>query len=290
MALANADASARTLAGLRVLVFGLWLVKTALAPNTPLAELPAALFDPPGLTSLLPATVWETLLSPIGSRLLQGVTVAAVAAAVIGLGRNAVALTACALLAVNEAVPRGFGKMHHTDLVLLHAAIVLSLFRAFDALTWRRRQALAPAPAGSYSAPIVLVQLLFCLSYFQVAVYRLVHAGGAVFTPQTMEYWVVWNTRLYDLWPWQWGLAVAANPSGRALLVVGFVAVTIYELASPLAIVWRPFRWWFIVATVLFHLQSLALMKIVFWENCLLLAFFVDWDRPRILVGRSSTA
>src|SRR5262245_45601540 len=128
LALANANASARTLAGLRVLVFGLWLVKTALAPNTPLAELPTSLFDPPGVTSLLPAAVWETLLSPTGSRVLQGVTVAAVAATVVGLGRNAVAVAACALLAVNEAVPRGFGKMHHTDLVLLHAALVLSLF------------------------------------------------------------------------------------------------------------------------------------------------------------------
>lgn len=279
--LVNPDASARTLAGLRVLVFGVWLLKTAAVPQTPLAELPASLFDPPGATSLLPPAVWEALLSETGLRVLQGVTATAVLAALIGLGRNVAALAACALLAVNEAVPRGFGKMHHTDLVLLYAALVLSLFRSFDALAWPRPRRSAPAPAGTYSAPIVLVQLLFCLSYFQVAVCRLVYAEVSLFTPATMEYWLIWNTRLYDLWPWEWGVAVAAEPLGRGLLLVGFVAVTINELASPLAIVWRPFRRYFLVATVLFHLSSLALMKIFFWENCLLLAFFVDWDRRR---------
>jgi hypothetical protein len=279
-ALVNPDASARTLAGLRVLVFGVWLLKTIAAPLTPLAELPASLFHPPGATALIPSAVWAALLTEAGLRLLQVAAAVAVAAALVGLGRNAVALIACALLAVAEAVPRGFGKMHHTDLELLYAAIVVSLFRSFDALAWPRHRP-PPAPPGTYSAPIVLVQLLLCLSYFQVGVCRIVWAEASVFAPATMEYWVIWNTHLYDLWPWDWGLAVVADPLGRALLSVGFVAVTLNELAAPLALVWRPFRRWFIATTVLFHLGSWAMMKIFFWENCLLLAFFVDWDGGR---------
>jgi hypothetical protein len=61
---------------------------------------------------------------------------------------------------------------------------------------------------------------------------------------------------------------------------IGFALGTLLELLAPLCLFFRPFRLFWVPAIVLFHQANLLTMNINFWQNSVLIVFFVsDIDR-----------
>jgi hypothetical protein len=68
--------------------------------------------------------------------------------------------------------------------------------------------------------------------------------------------------------------------------------VTLFEILSPLALVWRRFRWVWLAVIAPFHLTTLFTMNIFFWENLILLAVVFTglptWVQERRRTGFST--
>jgi hypothetical protein len=76
------------------------------------------------------------------------------------------------------------------------------------------------------------------------------------------------------------GLLGARTPLLLTTVQLGFGVVTFFELLSPVCLLPRTFRWAWMGVMLPFHFLSLLLLNIFFWQNILLILFFMtDIDR-----------
>jgi hypothetical protein len=55
------------------------------------------------------------------------------------------------------------------------------------------------------------------------------------------------------------------------VIITGFAVVTLFELLAPLCLVFRGFRYAWLLTIIPFHFLTLLTMKIFFWQNLLLI-------------------
>jgi hypothetical protein len=257
-------------------IFALWLVKLLLDPLSRLASFPHELLIPAGLVGLLPPNGREFLFSATGLNALWWLCVAAVLASLTNRFFAVFASAAALLLTIYSTVIRSFGPAVHTDIVLLLAVYALALFSWADVVESRRAESKSTAWC---SFPLVTIVLLLCLSYCLVGINRLCVGGGQLFVGHTMETWAVdaslrgyyFNTNIGWHLP-QW-------PAAVFMLKAGLPVITLFEITAPLCLVLPHYRWIFIPTMLSFHLLSLLLMNIFFFDDMLLYLLLVDWSK-----------
>lgn len=279
-AVIHAASSPRTLGVVRFFVFGLWLCMIAVDPFQELAQLPAEIFEPLGPLRLVPDAAWAYLLTTpylIGFKVVLLVLLALCAAG--ARPYRTLAIAAAILLTAHQGLVRGFGFIQHRELALLMATYVLAIFPAADGFTLRPKEG-ERAPNPIASAALVLMTLAILIAYFVVGSYRLTHAAPEIFTSNSMRYYLAYTSFRQNYYPFELGQWVLASPLASALVNAGFLLVTVLELLSPLCLINRRFRYLWIAVMFPFHVASLLLMKIFFWQNLLLLSLLlVDLER-----------
>ena len=119
---------------------------------------------------------------------------------------------------------------------------------------------------------------LLCLTYCLVGLNRL-FVSPQVFTGNSMEVWAIdASLRAYYFdtgigwrlpeWPWI-----------VFLLRLGLPVVTLFEITAPLCLVSSHFRRAFMLVMIPFHLLSLVLMNIFFFDDLCLYLLLIDWSR-----------
>jgi hypothetical protein len=63
------------------------------------------------------------------------------------------------------------------------------------------------------------------------------------------------------------------------MLRSGLPVITLFEITAPLCLASSHYRWVFIAVMLSFHLLSLVLMNIFFFDDMLLYLLLVDWSR-----------
>jgi hypothetical protein len=277
------------LRAIRIVVFGLWLVKTILTPVDSLGWLPLSLFQPVGFLAALPDAALRFLVQSASLYWLKVAVIVALALALVGRTRNVAAVAACLLITLQQGIIRGFsGHVHHSDLVLLYAAYLLALFPIADALVSRRWAMGAPSGGASTERVLVVAILaLLCLSYTLTGTYRLIHGGADTFGEGSATFWALRNS--YQLAHPTWGLGklLLPHPALSHVLNASFPIVTLFESAGIIALISRPFRWTFIAVVIGMHLLSWLFLEVFFWENLFLLAFFVEPPARRAAIGNA---
>ena len=276
--LIHEQAGPRLLRLTRLGIFLLWTVKLLLDPLWRLAAMPREMFEPIGVLALLPASGIDWLLSATG---LTTLLVTTLVIMVLCLTDKAFAITATlasVLLTVYSSVIRGFGPAVHTDIVLLLAVYALAAFAWADWI--QTKFAKGKRMPGAWSSyPIITIVILLCLSYTLVGLNRAVAGGPRVFTGDTMEVFALdaslrgyyFNTNIGWHVP-EWPLAVL-------MLKLGFPVITFFEIAAPLCLTSPHFRWVFIPVMLSFHLLSLVVMNIFFFDDMLIYLLLVDWSQ-----------
>jgi hypothetical protein len=255
-------------------IVGLWIFKLLLDPLWRLADFPHELFHPVGLLALLPANGQAALLSGPGLLALWISLLAALAACLFEKAFRVASLPAAFLLTVYSSLIRGFGPAVHTDIVLLLAVYALSAFAWAD--YFMPDSATVPRRA---SYPLVTIVALLCFPYCLVGLNRTIGGGIHVFTGDTMEVWAIdaslrgyyFNTNI--------GWHVPQWPLAALLLKLGLPGITFFEITAPLCLVWARYRWVFIPVMLSFHLLSLVIMNIFFFDDMFLYLLLVDWSR-----------
>ena len=271
--LIHAQAGPRLLRLARLGIVGLWIVKLLLDPVWRLAQLPPVLIRPVGLLAWLAPERVPLLWSAPGLATLWTATLLTLALALTGRAFAPVATIAALLLTIYSSIIRSFGPAVHTDIVLLLAVYALALFAWAD-----RAQRPGRAGTSSSSAPLVTIVALLGLTYCLVGLNRLFVSPGAL-TGNSMEIWTIdaslrayyFNTGLGWHLP-DWPLAVL-------VLRLGLSVVTLFEITAPLCLLWPRYRVIFCAVMVPFHVLSLVLMNIFFFDDLLLYLLLVDWSR-----------
>ncbi len=262
----------------RLGVFLLWIVKLLLDPLWRLAEMPREMYEPVGILALLPASALDFLLSATG---LTSLLVTTLVVALVCLTNKAFAITstlAASLLTIYSSVIRGFGPAVHTDIVLLLAVYALAAFAWADWIETKFSK-IKKIPGSWSSCPIIAIIALLCLSYTLVGINRAVAGGPQVFTGDTMEVFAIdaslrgyyFNTNI--------GWHIPEWPLAAFMLKLGFPVITFFEIAAPLCLASSHFRWVFIPVMLSFHLLSLVVMNIFFFDDMLFYLLLIDWSR-----------
>jgi hypothetical protein len=255
--------------------FTLWIVKLLLDPVWRLAELPRELFHPVGILAWLPPDLLAQLGSPAVLAILWAATLLVLLATLTDRAFPLFSALAALLLTGYSSLIRGFGPAVHTDIVLLLAVYAFTLFSWADVAEKRFGGGKKNTPA---SPPLIAIAALLCLTYCLVGLNRAI-ASPAVFTGRSMEIWTIdaslrgyyFNTNI--------GWHIPEWPAVVLFLRLGLPVITLFEITAPLCLVLPHYRWVFIPVMLSFHLLSLFLMNIFFFDDMLLYLLLIDWSR-----------
>ena len=280
MKLPHWDATPGALTLVRRLVFGTWFIRVAFKPLEQLALIPGSLFEPVGLMAVLPAPLEHLLHSVAFLYALKGVTLLAFALVIAGVALRPMMVVSCVLMTIFASLWRGFaGHIDHESILILYAGFLLTLFALADA--WAERKGVPEVPGGPTRAGIPLTAILatLCLVYTMVGIFRTVRGTPDVFTTNSLTFWALRNAYETAEPAWGWGKYVIQYPWLGRMLDGGFPVITLFELTALTALFSRWYRYAFLLVMVPFHILSLFVLDVFFWENMVLYVLFFELSR-----------
>ncbi len=261
----------------RAWIFSIWIVY--LLGNMPAqyANLPREQFSPRGFLGLIPDAMYDVLLTSAGLHTLKWVLMVGLVACAVGVRPwRSIAIPTVILLTVHQGVQRGYFYVNHKEIAALFAVYVLAAFPATGFSPF------APADNSEHARRtesddatrrLMMLALMGALliPYWLIGVRRLAHNDFSFWSSDVLPYYIARNaygTTWYGLAPLAKG--VLESPFLLRALELGFPIVTVAEVLSPLCIINTRFRRVWIVIMAGFHLSTLVLMDIFFWESLLL--------------------
>jgi hypothetical protein len=272
----HADASPERLAIARIAVFGVWFVSIVRTPMGRFPAVPEVFIEPPAILSFLPATTLLTNHAAVLTLQITGLLFCLLC--VFGARPwRPIALTAVVLILWHDGALKSIqGYVNHAQLVPLFAAFLLAFSPAADAFSLGRPRRLRSG-TWTYGGPLVALAFIMALTYTFIGIRRLVHGAWGVFTDGTILTSVLGRTLQYAPYESAMGDQIVQWPGASVLLPLGMLVVTVFESLSPLALRHGRFRVSWLVVVITFHITTLFLMNIFFWESLILLpAFFAE--------------
>ena len=253
----------------------LWIVKLLLDPVWRLANLPMELCRPVGLLAYIPPDRYPILWSEASLMLLWIVTLMVLIMGLTNRGFAVVASVAAVLLTIYSSVIRSYGAAVHTDVVLLLSTYALALFAWADIA--QKVVVRKPAPTAN-ALPLVTIVAILSLGYCLVGLNRTI-VSPQVFTGNSMEVWTIDASLRAYYFNTEIGWNIPQWPTFVAVLRIGLAAITFFEITAPLCLISSLYRRIFIPVMLSFHLLSLVLMNIFFFDDMLLYLLLVDWSK-----------
>lgn len=272
----------------RIAVFGAWLVWVLTLPVERLASVPRELMSPVGLLHLVPEPWLGTVLSTTSLVVLRAALGILLFAVVLGVRPyRPLALAACvALFAYDSLIKSYQAYSNHAQFGILFAAFILALFPAADAMSINGGR--IERRPEMYRAPMVAAALVLCLTYTFVGARRLAAGGVSIFLNDALPTYLAIRSLEKAEFGFDLGLIAMTSETAAAALKLGFFAVTVAELLSPLCLLDRRMRYAWLAVIVPFHVATLFTMNLLFWENLLLIAVFMT-GLPYALVPRPAS-
>ena len=279
-------------AGLGVLragVMGLWVVYLMLYGGWDLVGMPLGSFRPPGVAGWPGEGFWGALLGDARAfGLCWAVLLSLCTLGMLGVGRRWVLVAAAVGLTLHQGLLRGFGHINHGELAPLYMVWVLCVFPCYDGFVAGsggrvrgRGRSDGLRPADLYESGVQMVQLVLLLTYCMVGAHRLAFGGLDLLWWDTST-WLARNTLATSEFGWmggEWGLVLSETEWGRRLFHAGFLLITLVEILCPLVVVYRRLVWAVVGLFVVFHVGSMLALRILFWENMVLLILvFLPWS------------
>lgn len=221
-------------------------------------------------------------LGATAAEVVYAVLLVALALGLVGLFTRVACAVVAVLLVVWIGTAYSWGKPHHDCIVLVFAVASLPLGPvggrlSLDAVRARWRRAArggdpseAPKTAPYAHLPLRITQLTAALGYFFAGASKLAIGGLSWANGYTLQGIML----EFDA---PWGEFFAASPGVCRFLSTGMLVV---QVAFPLAIFWRPSRWFFLPMGVVFHLMTWKTMATSpFLTLWFCLAAFVHLER-----------
>lgn len=270
------------LATLRVLVgaYGLAYVLVRLPHLLSYAIDDLDRFQPVGVVTLAPS---PTL--PIVYQVLVGALVVTSATFMLGYRHRVLAPLHAMLLTWVLTYTNSWGKILHTDNLLLAHVVVLAIAPATDALSLDARGKPAAGDHPRYGWAPKLMVAITTAAYLLAGVAKLRNGGLHFLGGETLRNFVAFdNARKIELGDFYSPIGAALLPYPSLFAVLAWVSIVL-ELGAPLALHQRLGRLW-AIAMWGFHLGVLALMAIAFVYPLSFLAFTPLFDVEKLWAKR----
>jgi len=235
-------------------------------------------FQPVGVVSLAPA---PTL--PVIYQALVVVTVVLAWAFLLGVKHRVLAPIYAGLLLWVLTYSNSWGKILHTDNVLVMHVVALAFSRSADALSFDARERELPAASPRYGWPLKLMATVCVLVYLLAGIAKLRNSGMEFVDGETLRNYIAWgNVRKI-------ALGSTHSPLGAALvgapgLFAGLAWLSlVLELGAPAALFSRRVAKWWVLGIWGFHVGVLALMAIGFLYQMTFVAFAPFFRCERLL-------
>lgn len=248
------------------------------------ADYPPAMFQPVGIATFAPGP-----LVPFAARALVIATVVLAVPFVLGYRHRVLAPVFAGLLLWVLTYSNSWGKILHTDNLLVIHVGVLALSAAADSVSLdsrRRGSGAAPAADGRYGWPIRLMCALCVATYLLAGIAKVTNSGLAFVEGETLRNYVAFdNVRKIEL-------GSIHSPVGAALVAwgapFGLLALlsVVLELGAPLALAHRRIASWWVALVWGFHVGVLVLMAIGFAYQLSGVAFAPFFRVERLLDTR----
>ena len=175
------------------------------------------------------------------------------------------------LIFLFDAIVRGYyGYVNHAQLSLIAATIVIILFPAADGWSIAGER-IKSVTENSYRLPVVVSALLLCLPYSFIGVHRIFYGGLEIFTGDALLRYMSVQSLNYSEYGFELGLIILQSEIIAILFKAGFFVITVFEILTPLALIYRRFRLIWLAMIIPFHFLTLVTMNIFFWENLILI-------------------
>lgn len=272
----HANVRPQTLGMVRVIVFALWLAKIVPDTFSFLAEMPRSIFKPVGILRLVPDGMWDWILTADGLSTIKWLLVLSLLYAALGLRPYRItAIASAVLLTIHQGIERSFTFVNHQELPALFCVYVLAMAPAADGFALSKPTHLRTSQA--YAAAMMTMAFALVLPYASIAAFRFVHSAPEIFLGDSLRYWFVSLSGL-DPDGWHFGEWIVRRSRLMMIAKAGFFITTCCELLSPFCLVSARFRLVWFAVLVPFHILSLFLLNIFFWENILLsLLLLTPW-------------
>lgn len=273
-----AAAPARHLAIVRiaVAVYAIgWLVVTR-TELLAVAELDASRFEPVGVVGVLgigPVDAW------VVGMCWAATVVAALAVAAGRCHRVSGPAFAVGLLLLTT-YQNSWGKLLHTENVLVLHALVVAVSPAADDLVFGRRR--RAADSERYRWPLVAMALATVLAYVAAGVAKLRHGGLGWMTAENLQSWVTFDLARKELFGDPYLPIVVRALEHAWPFAVAAVFTVVVELAAPLALLGRRWARTWVAAAWLLHASVLVVMSVGFPYQLAGVAFL-----PVLLLNRA---
>ena len=244
----------------------IWLIKVLFFDTCLAAAYPDSLLVPTGLFQLLSEELMFFFFTQQALTGLKVLIVIVLGAFILKPGNRWLGLGAVILLLVFSNVNHSFGSyINHAEVALCVTTIIFVIALFVKNATKSTNYELHIPFFFSLSA-IVLTIL-----YTQIGVYRLVHGGLALYFSEYMEMIVLERSLQRVDHYFSLGTIFVTHEWFKTLLKTGFILTTFFEISSPITLFFKRFRQVWLVVLIPFHISTLLLMNIFFWENVLLM-------------------
>lgn len=264
-----APSSARHLAVVRIAI-GLYAIGWLTISSTELialGELDPARYDPVGIVALVG-------VEPVGRSVIGvGVVVTVLAAATVASGRwhrvaGPVFGVGLLLLATYQ---NSWGKLLHTENLLVVHALILAVSPAGDALVVGARRRWVTAPR--YGWPLRVMAVATVLSYLLAGIAKLRYGGLTWLTADNLRNWVAFDLVRKELFGDPYVSAVVGALDHLWPFAVAAVFTVAVEVGAPLALVGRRWARVWVGAAWALHAGVLVVMAVGFPYPLLGVAF-----------------
>jgi hypothetical protein len=290
MRLIHENAPPSALRVLRIVVFGTWFARVAFKPLQQLSVVSSSLEERVSVMRLVPHALVPLVHSTAFLYGLKAATLLSFALVIAGVALRPMMVVSCILMTIFAAHWRGFaGHIDHESILILLAGILMTLLALADKRLESKGKPWPTGPGVPTHAGVQMTSVLalLCLVYTMVGVYRVVHGSPEIWTTHSLTFWALRNAYETVEPMAGWGKFVITYPWLARMLEAGFPVITVFELTAFIALFSKWYRWAFLLMMVPFHLLSLFVLDVFFWENMMLyLLFFTFWYRP--IEGRDS--
>jgi len=245
----------------------------------------------------MPISLFEILHLPVLSSsllvVIQSIWKLSLASSCLGIFTRTSTVSSFVLGIYLLGLPHNFGKINHSDALVVIALGIMAVSRCGDAcsldrLLCRVRQrggssAEQPRASGEYTWPVRAVWVMLALIFFAAGVSKLRHSGLEwIFSDNLANLLISANdthTVLISLGPY------ATQYSWLPQMVAaGTVAL---ELSYPLALFSRRARWIIVPGMFFMQVGIRIFMGVIFYQFLICNLFWIPWDRvsKRLLSG-----
>lgn len=280
--ISNSTASRQALRAFEVYLFSLWFLKVLIDPFWELGRLPASSYQPIGLIAPFGKELGTWIVS---ENFLFGLWLGLLAVLALSIvpkhfkWKLASQCFATILLTLYQTIVRAVGALSHSEMMGLVPVLILTIYNILEHRSKNNLKGNHQHSHYNYGIPIVLTALFLTCTYLFVGIHRLAIGGLGVFTSEVIVYWLLHKGLDTSYFSYKLGSSILSSPWLKSFIIWSFPFATLLEIISPLALVWRTFRPYWVASMFAFHLFIWLSMGILFVEPMMLFIVFFDIDK-----------